>query len=45
MSKYEELIIFILLKICKIISKSCNDRIDTEIFTIESKLKELKEGK
>ena len=41
MNKYDNLIIFILLKICKILSKySSNEKISTEIYCIEQMMKE-----
>ena len=42
MNKFDEMIIFILLKICKILAKYGNKDIDTMIITIEMKLKELR---
>ena len=41
MNKYDKLIIFILLKICRIISNYSSDKnMDTKIYTIEQKIKE-----
>lgn len=46
MNKYDEIIIFILLKICRILSKSSSyENTDTLIFCIQQKIDELKEGK
>ena len=45
MNRFDEIIIFILLKICRILSKSSNvENIDTIIYTIEDKFKDKKIG-
>ena len=41
MNKYDKLIIIILLKICRIISKYTDESKDTIIYTIERELKGL----
>lgn len=41
MNKYEKAIIFILLKICRILSKNTNSFTGTYLFDIEQKLKQL----
>lgn len=45
MNKYDKTIIFILLNICRIISKYCKENKDAIIYTIEKEIEDMQEEK
>ena len=45
MDKYDKMIVFILLKVCRILAKCSKDSVDTYIYLIENEFKKWEEMK